>query len=174
MIEKRNKTRENKTRTNNQRYAKRLASYTAAAGLGAFSVAQGASAGVVFRDIPDVVLTDSAMTYAIDVDGDGTPEVHIDLLFNQYPIAAGGDVWARPEGLPTPATSILVPYLATAWNGVDYYINAFAPGATIGPLSDVAENNTYDNGGLLGYDINNFPTYNYAYSIFGAGGFLGL
>lgn len=128
--------------------AKRLVSYTTAAGLGAFWGAQEASALVVFTDIEDVVLStapadpaavDEQSFATFDVNGDGVDDLSFRARYRNNPnrnfdgpdgtagTAGAGDLtFATANG-----AQVLVPLAQS------YYLGPFLAGDAIGPSTPV-------------------------------------
>lgn len=130
-----------------QHFAKRLASYTAAASLGAFSYGESANAAVVHIDLGPGVVHDTANSPAtfssLDLDSNGT----VDFLFGRVQAAYGGVrliVFGHPgspEGGPfIPPFDPVVPanersqiFTNSPAKGNSYYIRSFEFGDSIGP-----------------------------------------
>jgi PEP-CTERM motif-containing protein len=101
---------------------RRLKRYAAAAGLGAFSFAQTAEAGIVYTDIPDVNVNQGNTIY-INLDGSGQNEFAIvgaanQIRFNPYNIGGQQSRTLTSTG--------------------SYYVFSFNAGASIGPLANSA------------------------------------
>jgi PEP-CTERM motif len=127
-------------------FAKRLASYTAAASLGAFSYGEAAHADIVHVDLGTGIVHDSADSFSsLDLDSNGT----VDFLFGRSTGAYGGVrliVYGHPgspEGGgfvppfdPTlPADERSQNFTNSPAKGNAYYIRSFEFGNSIGPGS---------------------------------------
>ena len=128
-------------------FAKRLASYTAAASLGAFSYGEAAQAAVIHVDLGAGIIhdtvTDPATLTSLDLDANGT----VDFLFGRVQAAYGGVrliVFGHPgspEGggfiLPfdpvLPANERSQIFTNSPAKGNSYYIRSFELGDSIGP-----------------------------------------
>ena len=122
-----------------ERAAIRLASYAAAAGLGAFGVAQDSAGAIVYTDVPDVTITQGEGPIYINLDSAGQ---------NEFAIAAFlSSVRVNPYNIGPQASKVLT--------SVSYYVNSFAAGASIGPASTEAGGARFA-GRQVGADFYNF------------------
>jgi hypothetical protein len=95
----------------------RLTSYTAAAGLGAFGLAQNVDAAVVYTDVPDTTITQNQGPIYINLDNVGQNEFAIAAFLNS--------VRVNPYNIGAQQSKVLT--------SGSYYVNSFAGGASIGP-----------------------------------------
>lgn len=130
--------RQRKTIRNTKQTSRRLASYAAAAGLGAFAWGEAARAVIVYTDVPDIVLQRGDPAANLNLDGDPTGK--LDLHFRNN---AGGAWYAsgRLIGLPYPAIPAPASYSYVLTRATDppgsnpgYYVRAFHPNDQIGPV----------------------------------------
>ncbi|BBO31336.1 PEP-CTERM sorting domain-containing protein [Lacipirellula parvula] len=122
-----------------ERVSVRLASYAAAAGLGAFGVAQDAAGAIVYTDVPDVTITQGQGPIYLNLDNVGQ---------NEFAIAAfSNSVRVNPYNIGPQASRTLT--------SSTYYVNSFAPGAEIGPAA-IAAGGARFAGRQVGADFYNF------------------
>lgn len=132
-------------------FVKRLASYTAAASLGAFSYGEAAQAAVIHVDLGAGIIHDTANNPAtltsLDLDGNGT----VDFLFGRVQALYGGVRMivfghpGSPEGggfVPPfdpvlPANERSQNFTNSPAKGNAYYIRSFELGDSIGPGATV-------------------------------------
>jgi hypothetical protein len=95
----------------------RLTTYTAAAGLGAFGLAQNADAAIVYTDVPDTTITQTQGPIYINLDNVGQNEFAIAAILNS--------VRVNPYNIGGQQSKVLT--------SGSYYVNSFAGGAPIGP-----------------------------------------
>jgi hypothetical protein len=95
----------------------RLASYTAAAGLGALGLAQSVDGAVVYTDVPDTTITQGQGPIYINLDNVGQNEFAIAAFLNS--------VRVNPYNIGAQQSKVLT--------SGSYYVNSFAAGASIGP-----------------------------------------
>ena len=101
----------------------RLASYTAAASLGAFGLVQQADAAIVYTDVPDTTITQGESPIYLNLDGVGQ---------NEFAIAAfNNSVRVNPYNIGPQNSKVLT--------SMSYYVNSFNAGAAIGPGAAEAE-----------------------------------
>ena len=127
--------------------ARRLASYTVAAGLGAFGCGEAAHAAIVYTDVPDIVLMPGDPAVELNLDNDPTGK--LDLSFRN----AGAGTWyasGRFIGLPYPPNAPGESYSYTLTRPKDppankpaYYVRSFHPNDQIGPVGDGFTIKTY-------------------------------
>ncbi|MAT72362.1 MAG: hypothetical protein CMJ58_22900 [Planctomycetaceae bacterium] len=142
-------------------FAKRLASYATAAGVGAFGCSQTADAALVHVDLGNTVVHNTPNTFTdLDLDGNGTT----DFVFGQTTLRYSGVrmiVYGHPLFEPPeerlPAGELSINFTNTA-KGNAYYIRSFELGDTIGPgLSTPTLNNGYPNlTGIMSTNSSNF------------------
>ena len=135
------------TESTSSQFAKRLASYTAAASLGAFSYGESANAAVIHVDLGAGIVhntaTNPATFTSLDLDSNGT----VDFLFGRVQAVYGGVrliVFGHPgspEGGPfvlpfdpvLPANQRSAIYTNSPAKGNSYYVRSFEFGNSIGP-----------------------------------------
>jgi hypothetical protein len=122
--------------------AQRLASYSMAAGLGAFGCGEAVHAAIVYTDVPDIVLMPGDAGVELNLDNDPTGKLDVQFRNN------GGGIWyasGRFVGLPLPGDPIpeSYSYALTRFNAFfpedpnhAYYIRSFHPNEQIGPVGD--------------------------------------
>lgn len=140
-------------------YSKRLASYTAAAGLGAFSMGQTADAAIVHVDLGDGIAHNEAGSFTdLDLDSNGT----VDFVFGQATLSYSGvrmSVFGNPLFAPEarlPLDELSQNYTNTE-NGNPYYIRSFQSGDVIGPGAQQPLNGAYPNyTGIVSTNTSNF------------------
>lgn len=132
-------------------FHKQLKAYTAAAGLGAFALAQEAEGAVIYTDVPDTTVTQGDSPIYINLDGVGYNEFAIPAILNS--------VRVNPYNIGAQDSKVLTtsPY---------YYVWAFAAGETIG---DGINEQVAGGARFAGRQVG--P---YFYNFLGAGGFVGL
>src|SRR3954453_5036595 len=97
----------------------RLASYTAAAGLGALGLAQSVDGAVVYTDVPDTTITQTQGPIYINLDNVGQNEFAIAAILSS--------VRVNPYNIGGQQSKVLT--------SGSYYVNSFAGGAPIGPAA---------------------------------------
>ena len=105
-------------RTNflSHKMSRRLKSYAAAAGMGAFAVGHDADAAIVFTDVPDQTITQGQGPIYINLDSTG---------YNEFAIAAFGDsIRVNPYNIAPQDSKVLT--------SGSYYVQSFAAGEVIG------------------------------------------
>ncbi|WP_197526744.1 PEP-CTERM sorting domain-containing protein [Botrimarina colliarenosi] len=125
-------------------FSKRIASYAAAAGAGAFATAQSADAEIIHVDLGAGLVQDTAASFTnLDLDGNGTT----DFVFGQSNlsysgvrlIVYGNDLFQPPEER-LPAAEQSINFTNTA-KGNPYYIRSFEFGDEIAAGLSVPFNN---------------------------------
>lgn len=105
-----------------QQVAKRLAAYSAAAGLGAFACGETADAAISYTDVSDIVVDAANPTGGyFDMDGDTVPDFRIRFQSGYAPAAI------RFQGAYASAD------LTNTAKGSTYYVRSFESGDLIGP-----------------------------------------
>jgi hypothetical protein len=108
--------RPNSTSPQHKWIADRLASYTAAAGLGAFALTQPADAAIVYTDVPDATITQGGTLY-LNLDGVG---------YNEFAIAAhSNSIRVNPYNVGVQDSKVLT--------SGSYYVHSFTLNDEIGP-----------------------------------------
>lgn len=120
--------------------AKRLASYTAAAGLGAFAFGENAQGVIIYNDVADIVVANGA-SYYIDMDGNGYDDFRFRHSASGYPGAA-----IRFQGVGYSYE------LTNTAKGSNYYMRSFELNDSIGPGAQT----TSTGYGILRADYVNF------------------
>ena len=137
-----NSTNRERTPCNNRQLAKRITSYTAAAGLGAFAFGEAADAAIIHVDVPDIVVDQDNPTGGyFDMNGDGVDDFRF-----RFNTAGGGAARVRFQGLAPSADLTNSPA-----KGSTYYVRSFELGDLIGPSAPQA-----NAAGLVRSDILNF------------------
>ena len=122
-----------------ERVSVRLASYAAAAGLGAFGGVQDAAGAIVYTDVPDVTITQGQGPIYLNLDNAGQ---------NEFAIAAfQSSIRVNPYNIGPQASKTLT--------SSTYYVNSFVPGAVIGPGANEAGGARFA-GRQVGADFYNF------------------
>lgn len=144
--------RSNKARANrlsiSPGFSKRLKAYSAAAGAGAFALANSAEGAIVFTDVPDQTITQGQGPIYLNLDSVG---------YNEFAIAAFNDsVRVNPYNVGPQNSRVLT--------SGSYYVFSFAAGEVIGD-GDLAAGG----GRFAGRQVG--P---YFYNFVGTGGYVGL
>ncbi|TWT74528.1 PEP-CTERM motif protein [Posidoniimonas polymericola] len=120
--------------------AKRLASYSMAAGLGAFGCGEAARGAIVYTDVPDIVLMrgDPAVELNLDNDPTGKLDLHFRNNAGGTWYASGRFIGLAYPGEPAPES---YSYALSRLNdppgsNPGYYVRAFHPGDQIGPVGE--------------------------------------
>ncbi len=124
------------SKENRDNLGKRLATYTAAATVATTVIAEDADAGVVYQDIPDVVISEPSpgigVVAGFDLDNNGT----IDFEFGHQLISAsyGAGLVAAGENLTAvSATTNTVAATSTTYNGDTFF---YLQNLSIGTIVD--------------------------------------
>jgi hypothetical protein len=120
--------------------ARRLASYSMAAGLGAFGCGEAAQGAIVYTDAPDIVVMRGDPAINLNLDNDPTGK--LDLHFRN----SGTGTWyasGRFVGLPYPGNPAPESYSYALSRLTDppgsnpgYYVRSFHPNEQIGPVGE--------------------------------------
>ncbi|MAT68352.1 MAG: hypothetical protein CMJ58_02395 [Planctomycetaceae bacterium] len=130
----------------------RLTSYSTAAALGAFGVAQQSDAAVVYTDIADVTITQGEGPIYIDLNNDIGVAGQ-----NEFAVAAfANSIRVNPYNLGPQSSEVLT--------SGSYYVFSFAAGETIGPAAEAAAGGRFA-GRVAGA---------YFYNFVDTGGYVGL
>jgi len=134
MKKKTNRSHNRNRKTHSMKQtARRLATYTAAAGLGAFGWGEAAHAVIVYRDVEDITLLRGDPSVVLDLDDNGT----LDLHFRNN--AGGGQAASirfiglpYPTPVPDPSAHYSYALSSNARPGnATYYVRAFYDGEQI-------------------------------------------
>lgn len=135
-------------RQNSAAFRKRLKAYSAAAGAGAFALANSAEGAIVFTDVPDQTITQDEGPIYLNLDSVG---------YNEFAIAAFlSSVRVNPYNVGPQSSRVLT--------SGSYYVFSFAAGEIIGDGDQAA-----GGGRFAGRQVG--P---YFYNFVGAGNYVGL
>lgn len=120
--------------------AKRLASYSMAAGLGAFGCGESARAAIVYTDVPDIVLRrgDPAVNLNLDNDPAGTLDLHFRNQATGTWYASGRFIGLPYPGNPAPESYsyALTRLTDPPTSNPGYYVRSFHLNEQIGPVGE--------------------------------------